>query len=48
MSEPNYHTKKFFSESLLAIEAKVTDTHEQAYLFRYKNAKNQLNTRKVY
>ena len=29
VSEPNYHTTKFLSEKLLAIEMKkITDTHE--------------------
>ena len=28
VSEPNYHTTKFLTENLLAIEIKKTDIHE--------------------
>ena len=35
MSEPNYHTLKFFKENLLAIETKKNvDTYEQTSLLR--------------
>ena len=36
VSEPNYHTRKFFSENLLAIEMKKNKSkNEYACIFRY-------------
>ena len=37
VSEPNYHTTKFFSDNLLAIEIKNSNINKQACLFRNIN-----------
>ena len=37
VSEPNYHTTKFFSDNLLAIEIKNSNIDKQACLFRNIN-----------
>ena len=40
MSEPNYHTTKFFTENSLAIKMKKNwNTYEQACLFRNSNTR---------
>ena len=37
VSEPNYHTTKFFTDNLLAIEIKNSNINKQACLFRNIN-----------
>ena len=37
VSEPNYHTTKFFTDNLLAIEIKNSNINKQACLFRIIN-----------
>ena len=42
VSEPNYHTTKFFTENLLAIEMKKnSNINEQVCLFRFINIRSK-------
>ena len=43
MSEPSYHTAKIFTDNLLAIEMKKTDTYKKNCLFRTFNTRIQHN-----
>ena len=40
VSEPNYHTKKWFSENLLAIEMKKTKVNCENRMLKYQNHQN--------
>ena len=42
VSEPNYHTTKFFSENLLEIEIKKTQIFINKSVFRFVNIRNKL------
>ena len=43
VSEPNYHTKKQFSEDLFATEMKKIKIKMNKPIFRFVNIRNQLN-----
>ena len=45
VSEPKYHTTKFFMESLLAVEMKKTNKHKKK---RKKKKRKQTNNRDTY
>ena len=41
--EPNYHTTKFFTKNILAIEMKKRDTYKEAFIFKIFNSRIKEN-----
>ena len=41
--EPNYHTTKFFTKNILAIEMKKRDTYKEDFIFKIFNSRIKEN-----